>query len=164
MLRVKINPGGYKRLRTLAEAIPLSEGDKSGPLLRALDQVHVVQVKRAFQSQGGSVPSGPWPKLSPRYAEWKKRQVGKKKILRFTDTLYEKATSPRHGNHIARYMAPFTFALGFRDDPGFFHQEGGPTLPKRSLVDKGESDLAAFRRALTEFWIKRLRQVLRGRR
>jgi hypothetical protein len=162
LIRVKVNPEGFERLRRKADAIRLTQADRSGPLLREMDREHIRQVRRAFTSEGGSVPSGPWPKLAPRYAKWKLAQVGRKKILRFKDTLFKKATNAGHPDHLRVFTPPFKYGFGFRDEPGFRHETGDPPLPRRSLVEKSEADYQGFIAVLVGFWRKRILQVARS--
>jgi len=161
-LRVTPNPEAFRRLRSSLEGLELSNADKAGPLLREMDLVHVRQVKTAFSGEGATVPTGPWPRLSPRYAAWKKRQVGRKKMLRLTDDLYQKATMPGHPDHVRMFTPPFRLGFGYRDEAGFYNQEGGIHLPKRSVVDKDAVDLWELRETLRAFYMKRMRQVTRG--
>jgi len=161
-LRFTPKPEAFRRLRSTVDALELSNADKAGPLLREMDLVHVRQVKAAFSGEGATVPTGPWPRLSPRYAAWKRRQVGRKKILRLTDKLFRKATQPGNPDHVRMFTPPFRLSFGFRDEAGFYHQEGGIHLPKRSVVDKDAVDLWELREALRTFYVKRMRQVTRG--
>ena len=161
MVKVTVHPERFERLRTKMQAIALTQADRSGPLLRELDREHIRQVRKAFTTEGDSVPSGPWPSLSPRYKKWKLAQVGRKKILRFKDVLFRKATNAGHPDHLRIFTPPFKYGFGFRDEPGHRHEAGDPPLPRRSLVEKSEADYQRFIAVLTVFWHKRIRQVER---
>lgn len=162
-LRITPKPEGFKRLRMAAEALKLTNGDRQTVVLRTLDSVHNQQIRRAFASRGASVESGPWPAWSPRYAKWRTRHRGRlgNRMMRLTDSLYEKSSFPNHAGHIAEWRGGLRYAFGFTDDVGYMHQQGGPILPKRSLVDKTPRDQQEFLEAFTDFYQNRIRQVTR---
>lgn len=162
MLRMRVRPEGFKRIRTKLEALQLSAGDRQGPLLRALDAEHNLQVRQGFVTRGASVGTGPWPPWSPKYAKWRARhsRLGKR-MMRLTDSLYEKASFSNHAGHIAKWLGNMRFAFGFADDVGYWHQHGSGNLPVRSVVDKTPRQKREFATVLVEFYRKRVRQVLR---
>lgn len=187
MLRVRVNRPGIERLRNIIGALRLSDADKAGPVLTVLNRVHVAQVKRAFTSRGATVATGPWPPWSARYAAWraKYRRLGNR-MMRLTDTLFGKSTSTSHGDYVGRWIGGVRYIFGFRDDVGFFHQQGtaagvfrhplsdvvgkeiigftglGPGVPKRSLIDKTETDVRDFAAAFVRFYRAHIRRVARG--
>lgn len=171
MVRMRVRPEGFKRLRTLNEALRLDDGDQTA-VLRLLDREHVLQVKAAFATHGASVATGPWRFWTTEYGKWRVRNRSKYGLVfmrllgsyrgRSADQLYKKSTQVTHPDHIALWRGRLRYAFGFRDDVGFMHQHGGPALPKRSLVDKTEEDRARLLNVFLDFWLARVRQVLRN--
>lgn len=163
MVRMRVNREGFNRLRTLTEALDLDEGDKRGPLLVELDREHIRQVRRAFATRGASVDTGPWPAWSERYAAWRHKHRGRlgNRMMVLTASLFGKAVSPSHGDHVAEWLGGLRWIFGFADDVGWMHQEGGPILPKRSVIDKTTEDHARFVNIFVDFWNKRVDQALR---
>jgi hypothetical protein len=161
---MRVRPDGFKRIRTKLEALQLSAGDLQGPVLRVMDTVHSKQVQQAFATRGASVATGPWPAWSTKYARWRARhpRTGRR-MMRLTDSLYGKATSPNHGGHVARWLGRLRFAFGFVDDVGFYHQHGMGHLPVRSVIDKTEPQRRQLTAAFVIFYRARIRQVLRQR-
>lgn len=163
MVRVRTNPEGMKRLRTKLDALQLGPGDLQGPVLRVLDSAHSAQVKQAFATAGGSVATGPWPPWSPRYAKWRGKHRGRlgNRMMRLTDNLFGKSTSPNHGGHIAKWLGGLRFVFGFADDVGYWHQHGTTHLPVRSVIDKTEEQKRDLTAAFVNFYRARIRQTLR---
>ena len=163
MIRFRMRPAAFKRLRTKTEALVFSQGDRQTVVLRLLDSVHNAQVKRAFASRGATVASGPWAPWSPKYALWRRRHRSRlgNRMMRLTDTLYEKSTSPFHGGHLAIWRGRLRYAFGFADDVGFWHHHGEGRLPVRSVIHKTEADRQEFVRRFVAFYIARIRQALR---
>jgi morphogenesis family protein len=162
---MRARPEAFKRLRTLTEALKLSAADRSGPVLRVLDTEHSRQVARAFASQGGSTGRA-WAPWSPRYAAWRAKHKGRLggKIMVLTGTLKEKATSPAHGGHVARWLGNLRYAFGFIDEHGYIHMnQEAPRgkMPLRSALIKTEADRRSFVAAFLRFYRARNRQVLR---
>ena len=167
MLNVRANRAGFQRLRTIGKALRLQDADKRGPVLTALNQVHVRQVRQAFSSRGATVATGPWPPWSPKYARWRSKfrtRLGNR-MMRFTDTLHGKATSTTHGDYIGQWLGGLRFAFGFRDDVGFWHQHG-MAGPVRSLIEKTAAQHRQFVDAFVRFYRAHVRRVARavGRR
>jgi hypothetical protein len=162
--RMRVNGPAFERMRTRTQALMLTDGDRAGPLLRALDTVHAAQVRRAFSSQGASTGLS-WSPWSAGYAAWRAKhpRLGKS-IMRLTDTLYEKATSVLHGNHIARWMGALRFDFGFIDEPGYIHmntEAARGKMPLRSALIKTERDHQEFVDRLVTYWRARIQQALR---
>lgn len=164
MVRMRVRPEGFKRLRTLNEALRLSDGDRQTVVLRLLDSVHNRQVRKAFTTQGAST-GRPWAPWSPGYAAWRKRHGLGRRIMRLTDTLYEKATSPFHGGHVAQWLGGLRYSFGFADEPGYLHMNAEAPrgrLPLRSALLKTQADHRELVSAFADFWRARVRQVLRN--
>lgn len=83
-------------------------------------------------------------------------------MMRLTDSLYEKSSFPNHAGHIAEWRGGLRYAFGFEGDIGYFHQQGGPVLPKRSIIDKTPKDEQEFIDAFVTFYENRIRQVTRN--
>ena len=160
-LRVRINNDAFERIRARVRAMELSEGDRRGPVLIALDRTHVDQVRAAFTSQGRSVATGPWPPWSARYAGWRRRHGHGTRMLRLTNTMYGKFTQPSHPSHIRRWEGGLAYSFGALDDVAAWHQEGAGHLPVRSVVDKTVGDHRELVSTFSDFYRKRVRQVLR---
>lgn len=161
MLRMRVRPEGFKRIRTKLEALQLSRGDLQGPVLRALDTEHCLQVRGAFTTHGAGVAGGPWPAWSPRYAAWRAKHGLGHRMMRLTDNLYGRSTSPRHGGHVARWLGRLRFAFGYVDDVGYWHQNAKPPRKKRSVIDKTARQYREFVTVFVDFYRKRVKQVLR---
>lgn len=160
-IRVRINNEAFERIRTRARGLVLSEADRRGPLLVELGAVNIAQVRRAFTSRGATVPTGPWPAWSSRYAAWRARKGLGSRMMRLTDTLYGKFTSPTHGSHIRRWVRGLLYQFGAIDDVAAWHREGAGRLPVRSVIDKTAADHDEFSKRLVTFYQKRVAQVLR---
>lgn len=162
---MRVRPEAFKRIRTKLQALQLSDGDRQGPVLRVLDTVHSAQVARAFASQGASTGRA-WAPWSEPYKAWRAKHRGRlgAKIMVLSGTLKEKATSPRHGGHVARWLGGFRYAFGFIDEPGYIHMNTDAArgkMPLRSALIKTEADRRGFAAAFLNFYRKRIRQVLR---
>jgi hypothetical protein len=160
------NPAGIERLRTLPEALLLTDKDKKGPLLIEMDVANIKQVKRAFTTKGASVRTGPWRPWSPRYAAWRQKHGLGKQMLRLHDSMFGKFTARTHRAHIARWRSPLKYDFGARDDVAFIHQNpkasGRPNFPKRSVIDKTSRDHKAFVTTFVGFYKKHLRRIFRN--
>lgn len=163
MVSMRIVPGGFERLRTLMQAVTLTEGDKKGPLLVEMDRTHRRQTVQAFKTEGASTGLA-WQKLSPRYAEWKRKVKPGRRILVFSGDMKERYTGAG-ANHIRRFIRPFTYAFGVISDKAWRHEtgtgEGKQRLPRRSVLHKSAADLREFVETLKQFYVKRLQQATR---
>lgn len=63
-------------------------------------------------------------------------------------------------DYVGRWYGELRFAFGFRDDAGYRHQYG-EGVPKRSIIDKDKIDYATFRQTFKNFYLKRIKQILR---
>jgi hypothetical protein len=170
-VRLRPNNAGFERLRTLMQAVILTDADRRGPLLIELSDTHVRQVRRAFASAGATVDGGPWPAWRPRYAKWRKKVAGVhgRSMMRLRgpyrgrgpSQLFVRSTQRGNPNFIRRWLGGMRFAFGFADDVGAYHQDGAGRLPVRSVIDKTEADFAEFVDRLVSFYRKRLAQVYR---
>lgn len=164
MVTMKPNPAEFKRLRTRVEALQLTDGDKSGPLMTVMSREHVRQVTKAYTSEGGSTQGG-WPRLSPVYAAWKRKAFPGRKILVRSGDTRRRFTQPSNPSFFREFLRPFTYAFGALSGVQYAHETGigdpGQKLPVRSIMQKSQADYASFVRVLRTFYIKRVRQVLR---
>lgn len=164
MAGMRPNPAGFARLRTLTEALSLSEADKRGPLLVEMGREHVRQVTRAYTTEGASTGAA-WARLSPGYARWKAKAYPGRKILVRTRDTRARFEQPSNPAHIREFIPPFSYQFGAASNVQAAHEYGvgspGQRLPVRRLLRKTQADLAAFRKVLVQFYIKRVRQVLR---
>lgn len=162
--RMRSNTAGFKRLRTRTEALLLSDADKAGPLLVEMDRENVRQVTKAYTTEGES-SGGFWARLSPGYARWKRVAYPGRKILVRTRETRTRFTSPSNPAHIRRFLRPFSYVFGAFSAVQAAHEYGigdpGQRLPVRPVMRKTPADLAAFRKALLAFYVKRLRQIYR---
>lgn len=165
MVTMRSNSSEFKRFRTRIEALILSDADKSGPLMIVMDREHIRQVRRAYGSEGATTAQGPWPRLSPRYAAWKRKAYPGRRILVRTRETFQKFVQPTSASHIRRFVQPFSYQFGAASEAQWRHENaagvGGQVLPRRSILAKTANDLQGFNKALLGFWIKRVRQVLR---
>ena len=171
MVRFRMRPAAFKRLRSKTALLTLDAGDLSGPVLRLLDAVHRRQVQEAYRTHGATVEGGPWRFWTKKYGRWRVRHWDRygKEFLRLKgsyrgrspDQLYRKAALAGQAGHVALWRGRLRFAFGFADDVGFMHQHGMGHLPVRSVVDKTRKDEADFPKAFRAFWIKRVKQALR---
>src|SRR5258706_4156240 len=116
------HPESFERLRALTNALPLTPGEKSGPVLNALTPVHIAQVNRAFDSEGASTgaPLAPW---SARYAAWRSKQGGAR-LLEVTGRLRAAITLVTSGSFYRNWASPSTYQFGFSDKIGVWHVQG----------------------------------------
>ncbi len=165
---------GIERMRELTEALILTEKDRAGPLRIVMHKEHARQVKQAFQTEGASTGMGKWKGWSPSYAAWRAslpgspsgRRLGPgfgSKILVLGGEMKSKATKVSHPDFVSLFKKPFTYSFGVRDEKAVKH-ENGPSfgLPRRSFIQKTPGQLEHFNLELTNFWKKRIRQVLRN--
>ena len=162
MITMRPNRAGFQRLRTLAEAVNLSDADRR-LALTPMNQVHVRHVRQAFATRGASVAGGPWPPWSLKYAAWRTRhpRTGRR-MMRLTDSLFEKSTHVSHGGYVGVWLGRLRYAFGFRDDVGFWHEHGEGHLPVRSLIQKTAAQHRDFVAAFVRFYRARIRQIGRG--
>jgi len=166
MITMRPNRAGFQRLRTLAEAVKMSDADRSGPALTILNQVHVKQVRQAFTSRGASVAGGPWPAWSERYAVWRRKNTSRfgRSMMRLrgayrgraADQLFRKSTMPGAPDYVGQWLGRLRYAFGFRDDVGFFHD------PTRSIIRKTARQHREFVAAFVRFYRARIRQIARA--
>jgi len=93
------------------------------------------ELKDVFRTEG----YGSWPPLSPRYAAWKRSQVGNKSILRFYDTYFDSATS-QTGRGSVHHIRDNSLTIGVdeRKFPGRYplvHELGSGNIPARPVFD-----------------------------
>lgn len=164
MVRMRSNPAGFERMRTLTEGLILTDADKAGPLMVEMDKEQVRQVTRAYTSEGVT-SGGAWARLSPGYARWKSRAYPGRKILVRTRETRERFTQPSNPAHIRQFLPPFSYQFGAVSGVQAAHEYGigspGQRLPVRRILRKTQADLAAFQKVLVDFYIKRVRQILR---
>lgn len=164
MVKMTSNPSEFKRLRARTEALLLTDADKSGPLMVEMDREHVRQVTKAYTTEGATTQGG-WPRLSPRYAAWKRKAFPGRKILVRSGETRARFTRPNHPGHYRAFIRPFTYLFGADSSVQAKHEYGigdpGQRLPRRSILTKTAQDIAAFQNALVQFYLKRVRQVLR---
>lgn len=90
-------------------------------------------ILKNFRTEGG--PVGGWRALSPRYAAWKRRQVGPKPILQFRGAMI---SSFYIGNRNNIFKVTKTYVeLGSKLERVAFHNRGGGRLPKRRILWTG---------------------------
>src|SRR5882672_4649334 len=159
-MKVTKNPEAFERLRTLANALPLTPGEKSGPMLNALTPVHVAQVNRAFDTEGASTGL-PWAPLSAQYGAWRRKQVGAG-ILELTSRLRAAITMVTSGSFYRAWVAPSTYKFGFLDQIGAWHVTGTKFFPSRSMMTKTEEDAREFLIAYFEYWKNRTLAIVRN--
>ena len=164
MLRMRVRPEGFKRVRTGLGAIPLEAGDLNGPVLRLLDGVARLAAKQGIQSRGG----GAWPALNPRYATWKARAgYGRRMMVmnkpyrgRKAQQLLRKFTMAGEAGHLARWNGRLRFSFGALDDVAFRH-EHGEGVPRRSVIDSIYAARERFVTALLTYYRAHVHRVVR---
>lgn len=168
MIVLRPKPEGFKRLRTITEALALDDGDRSGPVLRLLDSVHRKQAREAFTTQGASTGSA-WKALNPVYAKWKAKAGYGRQMLRMAKTyrtrephqLFRGFTLASGPGNIARWVGGLRYQFGIADDVAAAHEFGEGNLPRRTVIQKTPEQHHDFVAAFVEFWRKRIRQVVR---
>lgn len=164
MVRMRPNPAGITRLRTLVQAANLDESDKRGPLLIEMSREHIRQVTKAYTTEGVA-SGGAWPRLAPGYAAWKKKAYPQRKILVRTGETRKRFTEPLNAAFIRRFLRPWRYQFGAVSEVQAAHEYGigspGQRLPVRSILRKTPADIAAFQKVLVQFMVKRLRQIYR---
>lgn len=161
---MKVHSDAFTRIRSRIEALNLSDGDRSGPLLVRLDAVAREAAKEGIASRG----NGLWAPLSPRYAAWKAAHgFGSRMMVmakpyrgRGPAQLQRKFTLAKEAGHIKRWVGGMRYQFGADDDVAAIH-EAGTGLPRRSVVDSIFAAQEQFVSVLKVFWIARVRQVLR---
>ena len=163
---VRTNREGFKRVRTMAEALQLSDGDMRGPVLTLFGQLHRKQTKRIFATEGGEGASGKWPALSPAYAKKKRKLFGRKPILVATGEMKGRFVIPTNPSYFQRYFPQSAgrglFRFGARSGKGAAHRTGLGPLPIRDMLTKTAEQVSEFATALVNWYrTKRVPQVLR---
>jgi hypothetical protein len=164
MVRMTPNKRELERLRKRTAALLISDRERQGPILVALDRVHSQQARRAFTTEGVSTGSA-WKPLSKGYAAWKRRVKPGRRILVFSGDMRDRFTLPASANHIREWVRPWTYLFGVASTKAWRHEtgtgEGKQVLPRRSVLAKTAADLKQFTEAFASYYIKRTRQVLR---
>jgi hypothetical protein len=147
------------------EALKISPGDLSGPVLVRFGQLHRSQVKGVFASEGATGASGRWEPLSPRYAAWKRRAFPGRRILVLSGEMKAAFTTPSHPKYVQGFrVAPRggTFFFGAYDDIAYKHFHGIKPLPIRDMITKTALQVAEFSKRLVDWYrMERIPQVLR---
>lgn len=158
-----VNPEAFKRLRTIQEALAVTEADLRGPILRRLGQIHRKQERRIFASEGAEGAFGKWAALSPGYAAAKTRMLGTRgKILVLSGETKDRFLSASRAEYVQRYIKPF-MQFGARSEVAGFHFRGSGRLPRRDPVSKTARMLEELRQGIVAWYRnERLPQVLRG--
>lgn len=102
---------------------------------------------RQFNSEG-RYASGGWSPLSPPYARWKLRQVGKKPILEFSGMLRRSLTKRPFG---VEYIGPHLALFGSDVEYGAYHQRGSGNLPRRRPIELTEDERKRWIRIAQRF-------------
>lgn len=162
--RMRPNPAGITRLRTLVQAARLDDSDKAGPLLIEMSREHVRQVTQAYTSEGAASGSV-WARLAPGYAAWKSKRFPGRKILVRTGETRARFTKPGNPAFIRMFLKPWRYQFGAVSAVQTAHEYGigspGQRLPVRSILRKTPANIAAFQKVLVLFCVKRLRQIYR---
>ncbi len=160
MTQIIPNPEAFERLRALTQALPLTPGEKSGPMLNALTPIHIAQVNRAFDSEGASTGKV-WAPWSAAYAAWRQKQGGRG-ILELTGRLRAAITMVTSGSFYRSWVSPSTYNFGFLDQIGAWHVTGTKFFPSRSMMTKTEADAREFLQAFFEYWKARTLAIVRN--
>ena len=162
--RVTINPNAFPRLRTKNQALGLTDGDYSGPVLTVIGQVHRKQENRIFATQGSAGAGGAWPKLSPAYAKRKRKDGFGSRILVRTGAMKSALTTPGNPNYYQAFQrvgALAVFLLGGFSRIAGYHRRGTPPQKRREMLNKTAAQIAEIRRALFDWYKLRIQQVQR---
>lgn len=172
-VRVTPNPNAFPRLRTMAEALKITDGDFAGPVMTVVGNVHRRQQKQIFATQGAAGLSGPWEPLSPAYAKRKKRQGYGSKILLRAGSMraaLTTASSPAYHQSFQKVGPLAVYLLGALSRVAGYHRKGyanrkrGGRLPRREMLNKTVAQIAEIKNAIVEWYrTKRIPQVLRHR-
>lgn len=162
-VRARTNMEGFRRVRTMAEALQVGHDDLRGPVLTIFGQVHRKQTKAIFASEGAA-NLGRWPELSPGYKAWKRRKYPRRKILVLTGDMKDRFVSPTNPYYFQEFKPSArggTFYFGARSDKAAAHRSGVGSLPIRDMITKTTDHLQEFRVALVVWYRARADQVLR---
>lgn len=185
MLKIGVNHDGFKRLRSQAEALRVSEADLRGPVLVELGNVHRRQQMKIFTSEGAAGAGGRFARLNERYEKRKKRLFPRRKILHLSGETRERFTKPTNPYYVQEYVsagqARGVFRFGARSNVAAAHLHGNPALapeqsatsrkvfggvaprlPVRDMISKTAAQVKEFSAALAAWYSKRVRQVIRG--
>ena len=165
-LRIDVNQDGFKRLRTMAEALTITAGDLRGPVLVRVGQKHREQMKNVFASQGATSGRGRWAALSASYRARKRRLLGSAgKILVLSGDMRDRFITPSRAEYVQSFHAAGNlgiFLLGALSSIAGYHFRGSRRLPRRDMVTKTAGQIAAIRKVLVDWYRKeRVPQVLR---
>ncbi len=179
------NPEGFKRMRSMSEALKITPSDMAGPVLVVLGTIHRKQQKEVFATQGLVGAGGIFAPLSLRYAERKKKVVGRKEILQLTGDLKRRFTERGNSNYIQRVTPAgkeWLFQFGAVSDIAAAHLLGNPDiagsprsilsrkvfggtaprLPVRDLINKTDKQVVELEQGFVLWYRKqRIPQVLR---
>jgi hypothetical protein len=185
---IKKNPEAFRRVRkTMEEGLALTNGDMAGPVLVILGQVHREQEKAIFGTEGRANVGG-WPALSPPYAK-KKRKLTRRRMLNLTGDMKSRFTVPTNPAYVQRFVprginGSGVFQFGAVSAIAAAHLHGRPEmaaikqsglsrkifggiarrLPVRDMISKTAGMVSQMNVALSNWYAKRVQQVLRGRK
>lgn len=185
-VRVTTNPGGIERIRTAVGALRVTAADFRGPVMTVMTAEHVRQMKRVFATEGAESAGGKWQALSPDYARRKRKAFPRKKILQLAGDMVRRFTMPSNPYFIRAYIdrggGRGVYQFGARSNVAAAHATGSPSvaqsqsaaakrvffhppayrLPVRNMIQKTPLQVAALRRAFTDWYVKkRIPQALR---
>lgn len=184
-IRFVPNRPAFKRIRTLQEALVISDGDMAGPVLVRLGQLHRKQQTGIFTSQGATGGAGRWPALNPSY----KKRKGRGKILQLSGDMKKRFTGAKNPAYVQRYVSQGGgkgfFQFGAMSNVAAAHRAGNPALapnqsaaarkvfggraprlPVRDMIKKSPEHMLQFRLTFIQWYHHRVAQVTRhfGRR
>jgi hypothetical protein len=188
MLRVRVDMKAFERTRGRVNDLAVTPGDFKGPVMTVLSQVHREQEKLIFRTEGAAGAGGKFSPLNPSYAARKRKAVGNRKILQLTGDMKDRFTMRSHPGFyqecVVQSAARALYRLGARSNVAAAHAAGdpklanaaarsmaakklfgglAPRLPRRDMNTKTDAMYRELTRAFTEWYIKRVRQVLRAR-
>lgn len=155
------DPNAFKRVRSRAEALLITPKDLRGPVLRELGMEHRKQQNKGFSSEGGTMKSGKWKALNPKYKERKAgrrrtlragvggikrfdKRTGSKtpiasvsnKILQLSGDMKARFTKKSNPNYVQRFSikrrGKGVFEFGAQSDVAASHFRGKPGLARQS--------------------------------
>lgn len=150
----------------LARAIFPSDSETETKLLPKLDVKFRQFESKMFASQG-SFSGSPWQPLSPRYAKWKRSQVGRKKILVFSGAMRDSLRQKGDDDHVARYDRDDRVVyLGTKSEVASYHEDPGTRadLPRRSPVSTSSDMVHEYSKIVLSFLIPRYKRHIRNLR
>jgi phage gpG-like protein len=148
MLRLNVTITGQEGLERGIRSKAERAGDLR-PAFRRIAEEFRIREARLFRSEGASGAHGAWPRLSPRYADWKAKRAPGAGILVLRGDLRTSLTVAGAEGAIEE-VTPHSLTLGTSLPHAGAHQRGRGRLPVRRVIDPTKADVERYAKIVRE--------------